>query len=353
VDTGNAEEIPRLTEAASRTYAWAVTQRSISPEKTHRELGLDDNDADKALRLLKRLGLLRTGADDNRQLVAVPPQSARLQVLGPLLRDMQLAQERIDQIQDDLNALVPAYEDGVGQGTGRHDVEQIVDPDVVRRIIVELLAGARTEVLAAEPGGGLSPELAVDSLTHADDVLRRGVRLRAVLQHTAQFNQGTIAYVERVSALGARVRTTAAGLGRLLVVDATTAVLPLTGQRPGIAVVHDPSVMEFVVDCFERSWTGATDFPLQYSKAQAVTAAADVRQAIVKLLVEGENDKRIAERVGLSLRSCQRHIAEIMKDLGARNRLHAGFLLHYRLSLPQRTSPDGWPGLGGHTRPNG
>lgn len=325
---GKAESIPRLTEAASRTYAWAVTQRSISQEKAHQELGLDGKEADKALRLLKRLGLLRTGADDNRQLVAVPPQSARMQVLGPLLRDMQLAQERINEIQEDLNALVPAYEEGVGQGPGRHDVEQVCDLELARRIILELLASARTEVLAAEPGGGLSPELTVDSLERADDVLGRGVRLRAVLQHTAQFNQGTIAGIERVCELGARVRTTAAGFGRMLVVDATTAVLALSGPQPGVALVHDPSVVAFIIDCFERTWTGAADFPVQYSKAQTMAAASEVRQAIVTLLVEGENDKRIAERVGLSLRSCQRHIAEIMKDLEARNRLHAGFLLH-------------------------
>ncbi|MER7521060.1 hypothetical protein [Streptomyces sp. NPDC126499] len=35
----------------------------------------------------------------------------------------------------------------------------------------------------------------------------------------------------------------------------------------------------------------------------------------------------MARRMGLSLRSCQRHVSDLMRTLGARNRLHAGYLL--------------------------
>ncbi|RKR91086.1 hypothetical protein BDK92_5474 [Micromonospora pisi] len=346
VDTADADDIPRLTEAASRAYAWAVAQRSISPERTHHELGLDNEDTDKALRLLKRLGLLRAGSDDTRQLVAVPPKSAKLQVLGPMLREMQAAQQRIEQIQADLDALVPAYEEGVGRAGGRHDIEQLVDPEVTRTVIAELVANAQEDVLVSQPGRNFGGDVVVAAMSHARELVRRRVRIRVLLQHTSQFNQGVIAAVEEAAALGVRVRTTPVGCARMLVADASTAVFPRSDRQPGIVLVHEPSVVEFAVESFVRTWAAADEFPLRYDSGQVTAVSSEVRRAIVMLLVEGESDKRIAERVGLSLRSCQRHIADLMKDLGARSRLHAGFLLSRELTrVAQPAPPEG--SLGG------
>ncbi len=61
-------------------------------------------------------------------------------------------------------------------------------------------------------------------------------------------------------------------------------------------------------------------------KATQITTSA-IRSSIEQQLIEGISDKRIAEGLGLSLRAVQRHIAEIIKELGALNRLHAGYLL--------------------------
>jgi hypothetical protein len=41
----------------------------------------------------------------------------------------------------------------------------------------------------------------------------------------------------------------------------------------------------------------------------------------------GYDDKVVAKRLGISLRTFQRHLADIMRRIGARNRLHAGYLL--------------------------
>ncbi|MFD5418680.1 helix-turn-helix transcriptional regulator [Streptomyces sp. NPDC127069] len=48
---------------------------------------------------------------------------------------------------------------------------------------------------------------------------------------------------------------------------------------------------------------------------------------IVRLLSEGLEDKVIARRLGMSERTCQRHIAEIMRAVGAKSRFQAWYLL--------------------------
>lgn len=53
----------------------------------------------------------------------------------------------------------------------------------------------------------------------------------------------------------------------------------------------------------------------------------DMKLSIVRLLVQGLEDRAIARRMGMSLRTCQRHVSDIMDKLGARSRLHAGFLI--------------------------
>ncbi|MET8138271.1 hypothetical protein ABZV24_41390 [Streptomyces sp. NPDC005251] len=68
--------------------------------------------------------------------------------------------------------------------------------------------------------------------------------------------------------------------------------------------------------------------------------SAEVKQDITRLLVSGLDDRAIARRLGMGLRSCQRHIAEIMEQLGARSRLHAGYLIG-RAGLLDDADPDG------------
>ncbi|MFF5702353.1 LuxR C-terminal-related transcriptional regulator [Streptomyces sp. NPDC012794] len=71
----------------------------------------------------------------------------------------------------------------------------------------------------------------------------------------------------------------------------------------------------------------------------------ELRQTIVLLLSEGLEDKVIARRLGMSERTCQRHIAEIMRAIGAKSRFQAGYLLRAR-QPPANPGPP-VPGSGG------
>ncbi|CAM5548132.1 hypothetical protein SBADM41S_06722 [Streptomyces badius] len=99
------------------------------------------------------------------------------------------------------------------------------------------------------------------ALTFAQELLERGVRMRTLYQHTAQFHQGTAAYVEHVAPLGGEVRTTASGFPRMLVFDRRVAVLALKGHPEGALVLRNENVIDVLVDTFERTWVGARPSP--------------------------------------------------------------------------------------------
>ncbi|WP_438312064.1 LuxR C-terminal-related transcriptional regulator [Streptomyces sp. HUAS TT3] len=63
------------------------------------------------------------------------------------------------------------------------------------------------------------------------------------------------------------------------------------------------------------------------SREAARSLSDELRQTLVRLLSEGLEDRAIARRLGMSERTCQRHIAEIMRVVGARSRFQAGYLL--------------------------
>lgn len=52
--------------------------------------------------------------------------------------------------------------------------------------------------------------------------------------------------------------------------------------------------------------------------------ASDVTAAIAGLLAKGLKDEAVARRLGISLRTCRKHIAQLMDDLGAGSRFQAG-----------------------------
>ncbi|WP_251058750.1 MULTISPECIES: hypothetical protein [unclassified Streptomyces] len=99
----------------------------------------------------------------------------------------------------------------------------MTDLGAVRGLIAELVAVAEREVLTSQPGGGRPLETLEESIGRDESLLARGVRMRTIYQHTARYSRPTAAYVERVTALGAQVRTLGDGLMRMLISTGTRA----------------------------------------------------------------------------------------------------------------------------------
>lgn len=312
----------RVYEAACHGF---VTAASLADE-----LGLGIAAAEQEAATLRGHGLLGSDPSDPDRYLAIAPDSAAIRLLGPIVRNIATAQQHVDQIRADLAALGPVYSEGTRQAAAPQGMEAISDLDVVRRVITEFAAGAHQEVLTSQPGGARPDEVLGEAMARTEALLTRKVRLKTIYQHSAQFSPATTAYVEHVTKRGAEVRTTVAGFARALIFDRRAAVLPLHGSEGGAVIVHDRSIVGFAADAFERAWDAAAPFPIRYSRRQVMATSEEIRDTIIELLTRGEPDRRIAERVGLSLRTCQRHVAEILDEIGARNRLHAGYLLHER-----------------------
>jgi ATP/maltotriose-dependent transcriptional regulator MalT len=79
----------------------------------------------------------------------------------------------------------------------------------------------------------------------------------------------------------------------------------------------------FLARVFEHLWDNAT--PFEAVSSMAPVTGDDVKHSILRLMSKGYKDEMVARRLGMSVRTCRRHIAEITEELEATSRFQAGF----------------------------
>ncbi|MFJ3084699.1 helix-turn-helix transcriptional regulator [Streptomyces halstedii] len=108
-------------------------------------------------------------------------------------------------------------------------------------------------------------------------------------------------------------------------------------------VVREPSVVHFLYELFEQVWSQAQ--PFSDAATDCLKAVAkDLDRTILRLLAAGLKDETIARRLGMSLRTTRKHIADMMQALGAGSRFQAGVagagrVSGWRYGWPRRRGP--------------
>lgn len=324
MDIAHDHALSDLSRAEKALYTFAVEHADVSRDELPRIDGAGGEDMAEAFRGLVERRLLLPVGTDGRRYAAAAPDAAVEALIRPVLQQARRAQDAADRLRREL---VPVYEGALERRLRQPVLEELPDVASVRRALDRFAAEAKYEVLTSQPGGGRREEVLREAMDRTEGMLKRGVRMRTLYQHTAQYHPNTTAYVEIVSALGAEVRTLGEGFMRMLAFDGEIVVIEQKGNPEAALVVRAPSVVSFAVAAFELMWLRADPFPLNLSRAQAIQVSDKTKEDIIRLLVQGESDKVIARRMGMTVRTCQRHIAKIMERIGAKSRVHAGYLL--------------------------
>ena len=140
-----------------------------------------------------------------------------------------------------------------------------------------------------------------------------------------RFSAPTRDYVADISARGAEVRTLDEFFKRLIVVDRKVAVIPASEDHHVALAIHEPSMIAYLVDIFDRAWERAHPFDLSQGADRAV--AADVRAMTIRLLKEGHSDPASAKRLGVSSRTYAGYISSLKEEYGVDTRFQLGFAM--------------------------
>ncbi|MGW0841176.1 LuxR C-terminal-related transcriptional regulator [Streptomyces sp. NPDC002787] len=324
----------RLCAAGDRVYSRAV-RRGRVPR----------SDAD-AVPCLLELALLHPDPDDMGWLVPTSPQEVMTRLLRGVHAEVSASQAR-------MGAAVDAVEwyAGLGSSRGaRHPAEgaaiRVLDGLArIRAAIDEATDRCTTEVLTVQPGGIRREDELREGLHRALAMCRRGVRMRDLYTHVARHGQGLHNYMELMGE-SAEARTLDEVVERLIVFDRTVAFIPANADRTMALEIRHPALVEYLVTVFERLWR--LGVPLSASLPSTGVAGITHRErSIAALLAEGHQDAVVAERLGISVRTCRAHIARLSERLGAASRTQLGVrIAEAGLDGPPRpVAPDDLPAV--------
>jgi sugar-specific transcriptional regulator TrmB len=196
----------------------------------------------------------------------------------------------------------------------------------INRFLVAAVGDAETELLTAQPDGARSAAVLDVALERDRRALARGIKMRTLYQHSARRSMATREYVESVTRLGAEVRTLDEFFNRLIVVDRRLAIIPGSDSSDVAIAIHDPNLVTYLADIFERSWERAHVFTDRESTTER-EIADDVHKMTVRMLVEGHSDNASAKRVGVSTRTYAAYVASLKAEYNVETRFQLGYAI--------------------------
>ncbi|MFJ4186827.1 LuxR C-terminal-related transcriptional regulator [Kitasatospora sp. NPDC089509] len=342
---GIPELLPSLDDTSIAIYKHALELGELTVESVSVLTGADPAEAEATLSGLLAMRLLHPHQDG---WVPTHPSTALATLLAPVEIEIRMRELDVARVREEVAALLPLYEEhSAARELPATTIEVLDNLESVRSALDAASAQCREETLTAQPGGGRQQEMLAEATPRALAMLQRGLRMRTIYQHTAVFSGPTRDYVHEVTRKGAEVRIFGEDFTRMIIFDRQVAFVG-DRTRPNLAlVIREPTLVGFLADDFERLWRWSNPFlaaPQRITREPA-GGMSSAKRTVLRLMADGLKDEVIARCLGMSVRTCRKHIAEIMQELDAGSRFQAGCRAMQRGLIdsgPLSVTPDGY-----------
>lgn len=322
-----------LDELEERAYRELVGVPSESVDGLARGLDLALPLTVATLARLEEKGLVARSVAEPGQYVASPPAVA----LGSMIVRRQ---EDIRQAQIELAALTESYR-GAAPRTLTDVIDVVQGPQAVAQRFAQLQRGARREVLALIRSSValVSAEENVDE----DVAIARGVQYRLIVERAALERPGYFDVVRDSVAMGEDIRVRESVPLRMLVADRQLALVPLQpsgdDRGGGALLVHPGGLLDALVGLFDLMW--AESLPVLATgdvlEGKGLDGVDEVDRHVLALLLHGLTDQAIGGQLGLSLRTVQRRVHQLMTRAEVSTRFQLGHAASTRGWLSETT----------------
>ena len=186
-------------------------------------------------------------------------------------------------------------------------------------LLGQMMRTSRGDLLWLRPDAWAMPREAAVNAVLAE-AMSTGRRSRAIYPVRALTEAPEA--LEARARIGEQVRVLSELPTRMFILGDAHAVLPEplgAADEPRIHV-RQRALVAVLTMWFESLWSRAT--PVR--ELESGEARPDLRQFLLEQLVAGSTDEVIARKLGISLRTVRRRIAQLMADLGVDTRFQAG-----------------------------
>ncbi|MEU9301750.1 helix-turn-helix transcriptional regulator [Streptomyces sp. NPDC048269] len=287
-----------------------------------------------ALDLLSELALVQPSAADAGRLRAVSPDIGMEILMARGQAELAARQQRLEASRAAAARLISEYSE-LRPAASHPGVEQLIGLDAVRDRLVALTRETKEELLAFSPDATLTESNIAASRPLNKALLARGIRMRTVYLDSVRNSRHSVEHANWLTELGGQVRTAPSLPTRMLIVDRSTALIPVSDDSAaGAVVLTGHGMLVALCALFESTWASAQ--PLAETVVLGPHGLTAQQSEAVRLLAEGHTDEAIAKRLGVSSRTARRIANELMERLGARSRFEAGVRAVQEGWLPAR-----------------
>jgi Sugar-specific transcriptional regulator TrmB len=170
------------------------------------------------------------------------------------------------------------------------------------------------------------------------ELLGKGIRYRVIYDPGGLTDYHDLrADLELSTALGEHARVLPGAPTKLILADDRIGLIPLQAAPPtieSIVVVHPSALLEALAALFESLWSRALPLPLHADGDVPKDGPTRDEMRMLTLLTTGVPDVVIARQLGLTYRTFQRRLRELLTRLGAETRFQAGIQAVRRGWLP-------------------
>ncbi|MEV8565935.1 helix-turn-helix domain-containing protein [Streptomyces sp. NPDC051322] len=314
-----------LDETQESAYRALVAVGAAEVSDLAHRLALPESNTERALRRLEQHGLAAQSSARTGRWVAAPPGVA----LGALLTQQR---HELDRAELAAALLAEEYRAEATEPPVHDLVEVVTGASAVAHRFHQLQLGAAREVCALVTG----KPIAVSGLENESEeqAASRGVSFRVVIEREALSLPSGILELSAALSRDEQCRVVDRVPTKLVVADATLAMVPLTGRdaEPAALVVHASGLLESLMGLFEAVWREAMPLRLgENGRMKEETIGPDPTDLeILSLLLAGLTDASVAKQLELGLRTVQRRVKGLMELTGATTRLQLGWHAYER-----------------------
>lgn len=327
---GSMLEVPALmelgmAEPAARLWKAMHDDPGAGVEELARALDLPESAVRAGLDELADLALVRASRHHAGRFVPIAVEAG----IALLLRAQEAAldahrravEQRRDQITQALAAGLPRGD--LPDSTGH--IEHLTSPDAIQARFEQLAYTATASTESLMPMPAIPADVLAEARPLDAELLGRGVVMRMLYLEAIRNDAATIGYARDIAALGAHIRIAPVLPNRLFLCDRRIALVPLDPRVPGrgVAYVTDPGLVATLIEFFDTIWQHATPLDIGNPVAQGTGLTATERE-LLTMLATGLTDEAAAKRLGVSLRTVRRIMADLMARLKASSRFEAG-----------------------------
>ncbi len=317
-----------INEAEERTYRWLLRHGPARVSEVSEALTFTSSKVQRLLDSIEGKGLVTCSPEHPRRYIPASPDIA----LGGLLLQRQQDLQKLELTIRELQKKATSK-----RGNGQKElVELITSREAKRQVYQQIPLMATDEVVALVRAPMMISQLDADPEEDnraQRESINRGVRYRSIVDKDFLELPGAMNATNADIKAGEQVRIVSRLPLKMVIADKRIALIPLDLEQsdsPAL-LVRSPALLYALYGFFQMIWERAV--PIPYAgvfQPDGFASLSERTQNLISLMAIGSNDKSIAAHMGVSLRTLQRYVADLMRLTQTRTRFQLGWFAALR-----------------------